>query len=99
MSCRRLCSSCWSCGDESGGLCEGGSVVADCWEGRRRRMRPGELEGGTAIVSGLVMSMGELNRQSRATQGCRGKPQLGRKGETISIFQRPSDERDDKEMP
>jgi hypothetical protein len=58
MSCRRLCSSCWSCGDESGGLCDGGRVVVDCWEGRRRRMRPGELEGGTAIVSGLVMAMG-----------------------------------------
>jgi hypothetical protein len=62
MSCRRLCSSCWSWGDESGGLCEGGRVAVDCGEGRRRRMRPGELEGGTAMVSGLVMAMGVSSR-------------------------------------
>jgi len=34
----------------------GGAVVVACCEGRRRRMRPGEFEGGTAIVSAFGMA-------------------------------------------
>jgi len=33
-------------------------VWAEDCEGRRRRIRLGELEGGTAMVSGLVMAFG-----------------------------------------
>ena len=51
MSCRRLCSRAWSCGEESEWGWEEGTAVVDCCEGRRRRMRPGEFEEGTAIVS------------------------------------------------
>ena len=56
MSWRRLFSKARSWGEESGGRRAGGTELAADMEGNRNRIRPAELEGGTAIVSGLVMT-------------------------------------------
>jgi hypothetical protein len=60
MSSRRLCSKARSCGEEPTGRRAGGAEFVDEREGNRRRIRPGELEGATAMVSGLVIVGGSL---------------------------------------